>query len=487
MIAIEVRFLSGRYHATAWGHHVNEGVPEWPPSPWRLLRALVATWKRTLPDLPPDRVARVLAALAGPPRIDLPPATTGHTRHYMPWFKKGPDDRTLIFDTFAATLPSTPVVLHWPWADLAEADRHVLEALLGNLGYLGRAESWCTARLCGAPQRANCVPLSEVDDGGADIDPVPVLVADPAEPPTLLDALLVETGELRGRQHRIDPPGSSWIRYGRPRGSLLANAVASPSRPAPVVRLIRFQIDALPLPQPSLLRTVEVGEAVRDGVVQSYRSLLGSPPPTVLTGRDEHGPLRDGHRHAFYLANDEDLDGRLDHLTIWAPAGLDSWAQRAIAALPSLPLGHGREARLVLLGMSEFPPAAASDLWESATPYVPTRHPHRRSGEGRRADGGDADLDAREHEIRREWRRRQEADPTLPDLESVEALDRCVLPGRRTLHWLEFHPRWLRRGGPPPVSAAWGFRLRFTRPVAGPLALGYGCHCGLGQFRPVRT
>ena len=38
-ITIKLTFPGGRYHATPWGRHVNEGVPEWPPSPWRLLRA----------------------------------------------------------------------------------------------------------------------------------------------------------------------------------------------------------------------------------------------------------------------------------------------------------------------------------------------------------------------------------------------------------------------------------------------------------------
>ncbi len=34
MLAIALRFPLGRFHATPWGRHVNEGAPEWPPSPW---------------------------------------------------------------------------------------------------------------------------------------------------------------------------------------------------------------------------------------------------------------------------------------------------------------------------------------------------------------------------------------------------------------------------------------------------------------------
>ena len=97
MIALSVRFLAGRFHATPWDRHVNEGVPEWPPSPWRIVRALVATWRRTLPDLSQEQIEPILRELANkPPEFVLPVASTGHSRHYMPWFKKGPDDRTLV-------------------------------------------------------------------------------------------------------------------------------------------------------------------------------------------------------------------------------------------------------------------------------------------------------------------------------------------------------------------------------------------------------
>ncbi|MCL6446023.1 MAG: type I-U CRISPR-associated protein Cas5/Cas6, partial [Alicyclobacillus sp.] len=46
MIGLEFRFTAGTYHATPWQRHVNEADVEWPPSPWRVLRALIATWYR---------------------------------------------------------------------------------------------------------------------------------------------------------------------------------------------------------------------------------------------------------------------------------------------------------------------------------------------------------------------------------------------------------------------------------------------------------
>ncbi|HMO87309.1 MAG TPA: hypothetical protein PKC18_20555 [Lacipirellulaceae bacterium] len=49
------------------------------------------------------------------------------------------------------------------------------------------------------------------------------------------------------------------------------------------------------------------------------------------------------------------------------------------------------------------------------------------------------------------------------------------------------HPRRRTRGGvPPKVDAGYGLRLRFAKPVTGPLLLGYGSHFGLGRFAAVR-
>jgi hypothetical protein len=54
-LSISIRFLTGRAHLHPWQTHHNEGRVEWPPSQWRLLRALVAVTGRGLTTLPlPD-------------------------------------------------------------------------------------------------------------------------------------------------------------------------------------------------------------------------------------------------------------------------------------------------------------------------------------------------------------------------------------------------------------------------------------------------
>src|SRR5215813_11421601 len=113
-ISIFLTFPAGRFHATPWSHHVNEGLTEWPPSPWRLLRALVAIWKRKLPHLPVQTVEEMFSELAkSNPGFSLPPATLGHTRHYMPLDSTDESKRTKVFDAFVSVSPDAEVVFHW--------------------------------------------------------------------------------------------------------------------------------------------------------------------------------------------------------------------------------------------------------------------------------------------------------------------------------------------------------------------------------------
>jgi len=166
MLAIAFTFPAGRYHATPWGRHVNEADVAWPPDLWRITRALIAVWHRKLDTtrFPRERLHELLARLAEaePPSFRLPESTIhAHSRHYMPG--KG-DKRTLVFDAFARVADDDPVVIVWPGLALDVPQTEVLDALLENLGFLGRAESWVDARRAPAPVDFNCVPAAESVD-----------------------------------------------------------------------------------------------------------------------------------------------------------------------------------------------------------------------------------------------------------------------------------------------------------------------------------
>jgi CRISPR-associated protein Csb2 len=150
-LTLALRFPLGRYHATPWDRTVNEGVVEWPPSPWRLLRALVSTWYlRARQEVTDSQLDELLTQLSGPPHYRTPPMSAAHSRHYLP----DSDRRTgqtgntdLVLDPFLAVDPDAELLVHWADVDLDESLTTALSALVERLPYLGRSESVCEARV----------------------------------------------------------------------------------------------------------------------------------------------------------------------------------------------------------------------------------------------------------------------------------------------------------------------------------------------------
>lgn len=492
MIAIAVRFLTGRFHATPWGHHVNEGVPEWPPHPWRLLRALVATCRRTLPEVPDETLAALLASLSAPPLIHLPQASMGHSRHYMPWFKKGPDDKTLVFDTFAALSPDDRVVFGWPEASLSAEQEGLLRAILTNLGYLGRSESWCSAELTTAPDSSNCSLLPEADTVPLPASAMTVAVLAPAsaEPLQLLEALQVETATMRGTERQLTPSGSVWLSYAVPTDRLIEFPLPKTMRRKPEqIHLVRYALDGKPLPL--LTDALKVGEIARQAMLSHLGKVANPDSATSRSGHTDEGPVLHQHRHPFCLPMDEDDDGHIDHLYIYVPEGFAPEELEALASLQKLWSWDEPDRPLLLLGTLSLGdirtgrgPWAPASTWSSVTPYVLTRYPKRhRDGRPKLNEFGEQ-KDGAEDQIRREWALRQAVDPTLPNLVAIEPQAHHTLKNGRTLRWIQYR-RWRQRGSGTTSGFACGFRLHFAAPVAGPIALGYACHFGLGQFRAV--
>ena len=533
MLAIVLRFSSGRFHATPWGRHVNEGAPEWPPSPWRMLRALVATWKRKLdgdPACPADAVEKLLRALAEPPLFSLPRASTGHARHYMPWYKKGPDDRTLVFDAFVVLDKAHEVIAMWPHALLADPERFAMERIAGNLGFLGRAESWTEARVLSDEEAAkagtliNCVP-----DGTGPampfMEPVRVLCVDPktaflnehtpklgkgnAKRP-LYDPdwhLCMETLELH-REHWSDPPGAKWVTYLRRKDCYsVAPRRAVPQKEHPKPTVARFVVDSTVLPLvEDTLRVAEKARITAMGCfrrVEEARLYGGGPPPVgsplprsaVFSGKEAGGAVLGGHQHAFYLATDEDGDGRIDHLTIVAEMGFGSQELKALDRMRRIKREEGDPVNLVLLALGQREAIAApkllgpSRVWASATPFLATRHPKSR---GRKKDpqellSPDSHRAFAKHVLLEEIARLCERRPEIPEPLSVEPLNDQHRCGSHLLRPIQFKRFRRKRGDDGGRRAAGAFRIVFPESVQGPICLGHSCHFGLGLFVPDLT
>lgn len=489
MIAVAISFLNGTFHATPWGRHVNEGVPEWPPSPWRLLRALIASWKRTMPEVPEERIAGLVRKLASkPPDFGLPRATLSHKRHFMPWYGQ---ERSLILDTFVVVPRDKPVLVIWD-CDLTPEERALLGDLLKGIPYFGRSESWCEMSLVDRGE-ANCFSVSSGRALSGEFEFAQVLT--PESDVTLLD-LMTETNVLRLKRKRIDPPGSRWVLYAVPMNPFAVDYAASPERPQTRYTVARYLMESNPLPL--VLDTVRVAELARRSAMCQYGRLFGKDAHSdTLSGKDVDGSPLKGHRHAFYLPTDEDRDGRLDHLTLYAPEGFQGGEQAALVRLDALNFGGNRqEIRLLFLGFStvsgngERPHVGClfekSDEWNSATPLMLTRHPKAHHNGAPKITEDGYQKDGPEDQILREWRIRQENEPDLPDIEAIRRIPYLELPGGRRLSWLDFR-RWRSFGSAPaPSGYGGGFRITFSRPVRGPVTFGYANHYGLGLFLPAR-
>ncbi|HON09044.1 MAG TPA: type I-U CRISPR-associated protein Csb2, partial [Verrucomicrobiota bacterium] len=162
MVILEFSFPAKRFHTTPWGSHVNEGVVEWPPSPWRILRALIATWHlKCKKEIPEQTMREIINELSQkPPSYYLPPASLGHTQHYMPKIEGPNEKKTKIYDTFVNV--SDPIKVCWD-IDISKEKRNALKLLCSRLGYLGRAESVVEATVSDDIDKTtlNSYPLDE--------------------------------------------------------------------------------------------------------------------------------------------------------------------------------------------------------------------------------------------------------------------------------------------------------------------------------------
>jgi CRISPR-associated protein Csb2 len=538
MIALRLRFPGGRYHATPWGRHVNEAAIAWPPEPLRILRALIACHHRKADrtQFKDESLADLIDALASQlPVYRLPEAVRAHTRHYMP----APMKTTLIFDAFARFDPQEPLIAGWPGVALRTEESAHLEHLAARLGYFGRAESWVEADVIDWDgESANARPLQDergANAGDSDRRLVPLyaplapseyrqgrekLIAEERErrragwtknakptdkalekdmkdflatlPERLVCALAIDTSDL----HSVgwsDPPAARHVLYAGPepatawRGERRQQVYRK--QPDPLVA--RFVLAGRP--RPRVEDTVKIAEIMRLAVMSKFgwSAVAGKRrpnAPNVISGYGSDGkPLRDnGHAHAFWLPEDADGDGEIDHIVVYAAARLDGNCRKALDRVTVLWLekrarvdedeatDSGRkEWRLALEGFGcpeDFASGSAlfgsSDTrtWISTTPYLMPWHAKKGFGWV--------------EQIARELKQR--------GLPSLAEPPREIPPiqingrGRRPIHFDRFRSR---RGLRQPDTLGRFMELTFQGPIKGPLALGFGCHFGLGLFR----
>jgi CRISPR-associated protein Csb2 len=504
MVNLVFRFPGGRYHATPWGNHVNEGLVEWPPSPWRIIRALIATgfsklgWREA-----PAEARELVDALASVlPEYRLPEAIASHTRHFMPTDSRKPEDRTKVFDAFAYVGKNAELTVLWPVA-LSAGATALLREIVPKLSYLGRAESVVEARLVDAANIPPGAVASATEVNRPGVEPVALLApmtaaayaawhaeAAPPDaskkgakqgrkaspfPPDFFAAVRVDTAFLQ--EHGwTQPPGSQRVHYYRPPLATSPRRIVSATHSAVLAdtALIALASDTrrgevLPL----MTRAVPQAELLHMGLVGQ----IGDAACPELTGRDLQGVRLEGNRHCSFVPLDIDGDGQLDHFLLHAPMGFGAVAQRALRAIRETymkganPLfvtlaGMGTRDDFGRLGRTEVRELAEARIWTSRTPFVPPRH-----------------IKARRHTLHDQVQAELAA-RSLPRATRIDVLD------AETVVALGFHRFVRARRDPkrqPPAPRFFGLRIELERPARGPIAFGYGAHFGLGLFVPEAT
>lgn len=466
-VVVDVRYPFGYVHATPWGSHVNQGAVEWPLSPWRLLRALVATWRTRCPDLPDELVVPMLSALIAPPAVKVAPRTEASVRTYFPSedHRRGIAGGTdLVVDAFVAVTPGAGLAYRWD-VDFEVAERTALAALVEALPYLGRAESVCRA-------------ASSFDDPGgewqeprSDIAGVGVRTLVPVAPLDL-DELCVSIRAMRfgGRLH---PPGARWVRYTVP-GPIGGGSPPARRSAIEPIGAARFALRGrAPV---SVRQTVVVADVMRFAAMSKYGRSHDHGASEILAGKDMDGAKLLGHRHAHWLPLDLDGDRLIDTILVWAPGGLSADDVASLVEIRRLNFHDGANVGSAISiavafeasgALTELDLGAVVDSarsWRSVTPFLPQRHRHP----GRESfDAFLADC------VRRELAAR-----SLPRRFSLE-------PDRET-SWGSFR-RY--RAGERLAKArpGHGFTIHFEEPVTGPLCLGQLSHFGMGRFERCPT
>jgi CRISPR-associated protein Csb2 len=508
-LVIEQRFPLGRFHATRWNQNPFEDpYGEWPPSPWRLLRALASRWfqyARETDDNDEQKRNGLLQVLATSlPAFFLPSLTWrgAAIKQYQPtevsWTDKAQKaaayrvpQRTLTEDHYRALPTDKPVIWSWQEIELTDSQKELLDKLLERIHYFGRAETFCHMR------RLDVLPdgvqpnttFKEKDAGGM----VPVLVPLPRQELNL-KSLLAATGSdtLKGRPI---PPGTAWYYVALPQRPVVTNKVKHVPCFSHDLNCLQFAVGGRVYPP--LARWVKVTERFRGHVLKhlsaqitgDHRFHYGLLTPEqremlgLLSGKNGEGHPLQGHQHAFFLLW-PDNNGVPTRLVVWRRTPFTDQEIQALLAASERPISWANGApdwavRLVPLPFETSPPSgilSEARIWRSATPFVPpaNRRRFRKNGRVRPGESPEQVL-----------MKLLQADGNLlpkrvSSFEISEERSWVILheTRQRRQYRTETHTSWVRPG--------YWFQVEFEEPVRGPLIFGDSCHFGLGLFVPER-
>jgi CRISPR-associated protein Csb2 len=221
-------------------------------------------------------------------------------------------------------------------------------------------------------------------------------------------------------------------------------------------------------PGPHLTGALPAMEAIRSAAAyMRHRMGYGHFPESF------HGGDKAGHGHAFWIPEDEDANGFIDHIWVFCANGMDGGTIAALAGVEWFWAGDCK----FLVAPSWMGPRPDGGLfgpsaaWRAITPYITPRRRLTKTGKERADETPEAQL-LREFALR--------------NLPTPSALNwrPATWCGEDEVLASQFAVEREKRSGPPPDALASFPELIFAEPVTGPLSFGYGAHFGLGVLLP---
>jgi CRISPR-associated protein Csb2 len=504
LIVLKQIFPLGRFHATPWRvNPFDDPHGEWPPSPWRLVRGVVARWYQWWREDPEradgwlDRLIQALCASSYRFHLPVHAQRASSLRQYFPvefgWNPKGKKkaavrcyNTSLAQDNYVCLPADDDAAIWW----LLESDlwteelAGALNECLNRMTYFGRAEAFTRIAVEKDPTKApvpNCMLMERPAAGTA-----PVLVPEPSA--TREDVERV-TDDPQAAERSL-PPGARLLYATRP-ASPAMRELRTPRRIHRETNLVQFAIGWNVPPQARAI--VRLTAKFRGAVLKEMlRKLTGDTqitwskaPPNIremvaeMAGKDAQGKPLQGHRHTEYLVWCEDdepvrliawrngrpFDEREQEALLKAAGRQFSWTASNDQA-------DVWKVRLVPLDRAVPPPpgfdGATAKVWVSVTPYVPPRR-YLRRGKPRLGE-------SIEHQVRRELM-----------LRAFTGAEQVIVEQVGNPEWVAVHLPKRQRNQAAFSGDRRGYwlRLRFPAPVKGPIRIGHSSSFGLGLFRPV--
>lgn len=476
MLVIDIKMLTGKYHATPWGRNVNEGMIEFPPSPYRIVRSILDSWLRKNRDLDRTKVEQIIEKLSTElPKFKIPPHTESFFMAYMSENEKDYEKKSLIYDAFAIVVPEESIQVFWDKIRLAEEDLSILNKLVSSVNYLGRSDSWVSMGARQFDQEIEFDACPEADVSRNFEDYRKVSMACPVNRDSFkdssekyLDSFLKTTAETI-KEGISNPPSITFQNYYVRNKLIISPHHTFTNNSRPHVNVVIYTLSSSVLPQ--ITDSLLIGEKMHTKIVGTHNKIWGEPSEN-FTGKSPltNEPLRN-HQHMYILPLDYDSDGRIDHIMIKSSTEFSRKELFSLNRIHKLWQSKmGEDIRLVLSDFGLFGnmnSIRGGRKFRSVTPFVPTRHYRKGRGDYTSWLQG---------EVRHELENHIMQPASFVSLPTKE----LQLEGHK-LYWVEFYRA--RKGDIP--GSGYGFEIHFEQVIQGPFSIGYGAHFGLGLFTPI--